>query len=101
MTKLEKTEYSNCCQAPVTDQWLCSDCKEHCSTVIVETVSVWVIDYTEWKVKRVLLQIEYNEDDWDAEYEVEEKLKDLYPNHSMERMRKGEEEIDFEDLDFT
>jgi len=100
MTKLEKIEYSNCCQAPVTDQWLCSDCKDHCSTIVTQDVSVWVLDYTTPSVKRIITTIEYDDDDWDLDTAVEEKLAELYPNCSLERMYKDWEEVDFEDLDY-
>jgi len=100
MTNLNCIEASDCCWAEVTDSWLCSDCKEHCSTIITKDVSVWVLDYTTPSVSRNIITIEYNEDESDSEHEVEQRLSELYPNHSLEWMRADGKELNFDDLDY-
>ncbi len=92
---------SNCCGAAVLDNWLCSDCKEHCTTIVSETVSVWVLDQRFNRVQRLLLPILYELEDWDSGYEVEEFLADYYDHSDFSWMMSDKKEIDFEDLDLT
>ena len=93
--------WSNCCGAPVLDNWLCSDCKEHCWEIVSEIVSVWVLDQRFERVNRLLIPIEYDLEEWDAGYEVEAFLWDYYDHSDFSWMMSDMKEIDFEDLDLT
>ena len=102
MTKLWiEDAVSNCCQASVTDSWLCSDCKEHCSKVYAGNVSVWVLDYQYTKVYRLIIPIEYNDYDFNREDAIGKAIADYVWHGSTDRMYTDDKEIDFEDLDLT
>lgn len=99
--KLTKEVTSSCCWAAVTDSWLCFDCKEHCSATVYETLSVRVLDYYKWRVLRLVIDIEYDEEDSDRDLEISDKIENFLWHTSFEWLLKDWEEIDFEDLDLT
>lgn len=62
MEELKRIDlWSNCCSGKVLDpgkigEWLCSDCKEHCSELYSQEVSVVVMDFNVWEVHHHIVE---------------------------------------------
>ena len=98
---MEQEIWSNCCGAPVLDNWLCSDCKEHCWEEVSEIISVWVLDTRKWNVIRMMIPIQYDLDEWCADEEVGLFITKYLGHTSYEYMYNDDKEVDFEYVDFT
>lgn len=73
---------SNCCWAPIIDhgntgEWICSDCKEHCSQSYSQQISLMVLTTNWWCHHHIL---EYNSAE-DPDEDLNERVIDRVDDH--------------------